>query len=240
MSQNGFDQPRAPRAAPATVGGVVLGNTSPPILRWTDEDGNPRQRTVDCQVTLGRHSTNVVSLHGDPQISRFHARIEPSGTPPPVAGIVEYTVTDLESGNGTMLNDRRIAPQTPIVLRDGDRVTLGKTVISFEQRAPATSTFPAAAPALDGPSTLNMPRPIVGWLELPDGSRRLLDSETRIGRAAKNDIALEDDTQVSRNHAHIRHINNQYIISDLGSANGVRVNGEPVLTPRDLQDGDRI
>ena len=63
----------------------------------------------------------MISLHGDPQISRFHARIEPSGANPPVAGIVEYTVTDLESGNGTMLNDRRIAPQAPIVLRDGDK-----------------------------------------------------------------------------------------------------------------------
>ncbi len=45
---------------------------------------------------------------------------------------------------------------------------------------------------------------------------------------------------MSRSHAHIRRIDGRFVLSDLGSVNGVRVNGEPVLTPRELADGDRI
>ncbi len=228
------------RDAPATADGVVMGAVNQPVLRWIDESGNARQRTVDCPATIGRHSGNLVSLRGDREVSRFHARVEPSSAALGVAGAVEYTLTDLESSNGTLLNGRRIAPQTPVVLHNGDRITLGKTSLSFEQCTPVDNTAPAATPALDGPSTPSLPRPIVGWLTLPGGDRRLLGSETRIGRSAKNDIVLDQDSQVSRSHAHIRHINDRYILSDLGSANGLRVNGDPVLTPRELRDGDDI
>lgn len=61
----------------------------------------------------------------------------------------------------------------------------------------------------------------------------------KIGRDASNTIALEDP-HVSRNHAEI-HINGekQIVIKDLGSTNGIFVNGTKV-NEANLNDGDKI
>jgi pSer/pThr/pTyr-binding forkhead associated (FHA) protein len=47
------------------------------------------------------------------------------------------------------------------------------------------------------------------------------------------------DTSVSRRHAEIRPSAGGWVIVDLGSTNGTRVNGAPV-TERKLDDGDTI
>jgi pSer/pThr/pTyr-binding forkhead associated (FHA) protein len=60
-----------------------------------------------------------------------------------------------------------------------------------------------------------------------------------LGRAATNDIVLEDRT-VSGRHALIdRDAEQDWIIKDLGSANGVRVNGVHVTTAK-LKTGDKL
>ena len=60
-----------------------------------------------------------------------------------------------------------------------------------------------------------------------------------IGRLPDNDIAIQDQ-QVSRNHATITWENNQFVIRDLGSANGTTVNGVRLTGPCPLRDGDVI
>jgi len=50
------------------------------------------------------------------------------------------------------------------------------------------------------------------------------DRPTRFGRAVGNEVQLPS-LSVSRWHARIDHLNGQYVITDLGSANGVYVNG---------------
>ena len=61
---------------------------------------------------------------------------------------------------------------------------------------------------------------------------------TVIGRAAECDIRIEDPG-VSRRHAEFRYADGAVELVDLGSTNGVSVNGTP--TPRaTLRDGDRI
>jgi len=127
----------------------------------------------------------------------------------------------------------------PTPLRDGDQIAIGQTRLTVSLPARHEELF-AARLATTGFTSLHLPRPIVGWLELPGGDRRLLDLETRIGRSTRSDIALPDDARVSRNHASIRHRNGAYLLSDLGSANGVCVNDEPVVALRELRDGDRI
>ena len=58
-----------------------------------------------------------------------------------------------------------------------------------------------------------------------------------IGRQAGNDVVLED-TQSSRNHCLIEHVGGDFLLRDLGSKNGTRVNGQlvssVVLGPDDL------
>lgn len=61
---------------------------------------------------------------------------------------------------------------------------------------------------------------------------------TRIGRAADNDVVI-DNAGVSSYHAHIVHDGNAFIIEDAGSTNGVFVNGRRV-SRQQLQYGDEI
>ena len=63
-----------------------------------------------------------------------------------------------------------------------------------------------------------------------------------IGRSRESDIFLED-LAVSRLHASILSLgNNNYALRDEGSANGTKVNGQPVnkYQPYPLQEGDKI
>jgi pSer/pThr/pTyr-binding forkhead associated (FHA) protein len=63
-----------------------------------------------------------------------------------------------------------------------------------------------------------------------------------IGRSRESDIFLED-LAVSRLHASIvSQGNGNYALRDEGSANGTKVNGQPVnkYQPYPLQDGDKI
>jgi SARP family transcriptional regulator, regulator of embCAB operon len=62
---------------------------------------------------------------------------------------------------------------------------------------------------------------------------------TRIGRLSDNDIVL-DDANVSRHHAVIIDTGTSFVITDLRSANGVRVGEERIRGTATLADADRI
>ncbi len=69
-------------------------------------------------------------------------------------------------------------------------------------------------------------------LELPPG-------EFLIGRSEECQLAL-DDPMVSRRHAALRVSSSGVVAIDLGSRNGVLVNGEKIKSERKLDDGDRV
>ena len=60
-----------------------------------------------------------------------------------------------------------------------------------------------------------------------------------IGRSRECDVVLAD-TNISRRHAEIRAAGAGWTVDDLGSTNGVRVNGRPVHGPTPVAAGDRI
>ncbi len=70
-------------------------------------------------VGLGRDSSNPIRLM-DHEVSRRHAEIRCVGE--------EYHLVDLQSANGTYLNDE---PVTEARLRPGDEVRLGQSIIQF-------------------------------------------------------------------------------------------------------------
>ncbi|MEN6407309.1 MAG: ATP-binding protein [Thermoguttaceae bacterium] len=71
------------------------------------------------------------------------------------------------------------------------------------------------------------------------GSRfELTEPNIRVGRDASNTLQLHDN-EVSRHHAEIRRVENDYTISDLNSSNGTFVNGQRVRQ-HDLQSGDQL
>lgn len=71
-------------------------------------------------VTLGRLPSCSVPL-ADPKASREHCVIRPAPD--------GFTLADLGSTNGTMVNNVRVAERS---LRDGDVITIGSTNIAFE------------------------------------------------------------------------------------------------------------
>ncbi len=76
----------------------------------------------------------------------------------------------------------------------------------------------------------------------PDGAATELDlgPRLRLGRAADNDVVV-DDQQVSRHHAEIRRDEDGgYTLIDLGSANGTDINGRLLTMPARLRDGDVV
>jgi hypothetical protein len=60
-----------------------------------------------------------------------------------------------------------------------------------------------------------------------------------MGRSRECDIVL-DDAGVSRRHAEIRPTEEDWVLADLGSTNGVRINGRALRGKHALQLGDRI
>ena len=62
-----------------------------------------------------------------------------------------------------------------------------------------------------------------------------------VGRGAGSDVCLEWDTEVSRLHAELERIGDDWTVSDDGlSRNGTHVNGERVVGKRRLRDGDMV
>ena len=78
-------------------------------------------------------------------------------------------------------------------------------------------------------------------LTLPDGRRVVLDREkVTLGRLPECELAVAD-AGVSRRHAEVRRgPDNTWVVADLGSTNGTKVNGSRISAVHQLEDGDEI
>ncbi|MCE5290278.1 MAG: FHA domain-containing protein [Nocardiaceae bacterium] len=68
---------------------------------------------------------------------------------------------------------------------------------------------------------------------------RLKEAATSIGRLPENDIVI-DDAKISRRHAVIIDTGSSFVITDLGSTNGVEVEGQKIRPSATLANGQRI
>jgi hypothetical protein len=113
------------------------------------------------------------------------------------------------------------------------------TAASTEAAPPTPAAAAPASPPRPAPTGAypHRPRLIVAVGE-EESAYFLSHPVTVIGRAAESDIRA-NDPGVSRRHAELRYAEGTVELFDLGSTNGVSVNGVP--TPRaTLRDGDRI
>ena len=88
-------------------------------------DGADRGRVfeeVPTPLTIGREEGNAIQLN-DERISRFHLKIQEDQE--------QLVVTDLESTNGTKVNGESVQLW---ILRPGDVITLGRSVMLFGSR----------------------------------------------------------------------------------------------------------
>jgi hypothetical protein len=77
-------------------------------------------------------------------------------------------------------------------------------------------------------------RPHVPVLALPAGDRQLV-----LGRSRDCDCVLAEPS-VSRRHAELRRDGARWLLRDLGSRNGTRVNGVRLLDEAEVGPGDRV
>lgn len=73
----------------------------------------------------------------------------------------------------------------------------------------------------------------------PGAIQPVLGQEFVMGRGEDLDSRI-DDRGMSRRHARVFQLLGQWCVEDLGSTNGTRLNGAPVIRPMRLSDGDRI
>lgn len=74
----------------------------------------------DKETAIGRSSGNDIVIK-DEGISRRHCLIEPATS--------AYVLKDLNSTNGTFLNNKKIS--SPVALKHGDKIKIGKAVLQF-------------------------------------------------------------------------------------------------------------
>jgi len=82
-------------------------------------DRGRRYELAEVSVTIGRESSNGIQLH-DTEASRRHVELRKNES--------SYELVDLESSNGTFVNNARIEQQ---LLQNGDRVEIGRTRMIF-------------------------------------------------------------------------------------------------------------
>lgn len=195
------------------------------------EDGSVMLSLGSRAVVIGRSRSAPCDLvlEADRQVSRRHARIEWD----PVAG--NHVIYDLQSTNGLFVNEQRVDNR---VLRSGDRIRVGKTILLFETTVPT-------APHQD----INPPREtasrqvarLILYTGTPQQEAVALPQEALLGRALTADIVLEDP-EVAMRHAVIRWNGARWQIEDLGSASGTFVNGVRLAPQRavELRSGDEM
>lgn len=189
----------------------------------------PAPRLVfDCpRIVVGRGESCDIRLP-DPTVSARHASIRQRGA--------DYVLLDEGSTNGTVLDTVRLPPQSPRVLKAGDRVRVGAVwlVVGFD--ASAWPTPPARARAVAVDRVLQVlaregedVRPSLEVVEGPDAGRSLrLDPDRTyvIGRA-EVDVRLADEL-VGRRHVEVRREGDAVLVRDLGSRAGTLLGDRPV------------
>ena len=128
------DEEDEPIGAPeqAQSGRTMVYSSAERVSEPLEEQGRARDQTALLTIdgrrvvmgpqggTIGRGRQADVVLN-DPNVSRQHAEIRPRGG--------SWVITDLGSTNGSQLNGRRI--EGTEVLRPGDEIELGASVITF-------------------------------------------------------------------------------------------------------------
>jgi pSer/pThr/pTyr-binding forkhead associated (FHA) protein len=197
-----------------------------------------------ASLILGREAGADIPLPFN-TVSARHARLTRAGH--------EWSLADIGSANGTFLDESRLRIGEPRPLHPGQAFRLADVGIVFEG-----PVEPAGASPLASESTATLARRLVSDLfgscrpaEVarvvvsggPDDGQVLLLAEVgrtyQVGRAAGCDLVLADD-DVSREHAAFERRWNGVEVRDLGSKNGLEVDGERIAEATHLRDGQVV
>jgi pSer/pThr/pTyr-binding forkhead associated (FHA) protein len=198
---------------------------------------------------------NVISLGRDPSndiqvplttVSRRHARI--------FYEMGDYFLEDLGSTHGTEHNGKKIGSGEKRLLRDGDSIAIMSFSITFKttagtllDRQPGEKTEQLARrmvqEVLSSLGGSKMDPPALRVMNGPDEGKRFEireeQAEVTMGRSPECDLPLNDQN-ISRRHCLVKRNWNGFTAQDLGSKNGVLVNGLKIEGAHNIKDGDEI
>jgi hypothetical protein len=127
-----------------TPWGEALIKANQTVSLYTTVSSNPIHLPRVEQVILGRIAKNGsdqadidLSQHGAEEygVSRIHAAVSINQN--------QVRITDLGSRNGTYLNSRKLSPNVPTILCNGDEIRLGNLVLFvYFARQPEQPTAP--------------------------------------------------------------------------------------------------
>jgi pSer/pThr/pTyr-binding forkhead associated (FHA) protein len=155
-------------------------------------------------VTLGRAPHNEIVI-SNPGISSKHAvfRIDKN----------KIILEDVGSTNGTFVNEQRI---TSFEVKQTDKINFGKNY---------TFDWKLLEPFLTSPAVQSTP--LTPSEERLRTKVALEKSEIYIGRSSDNDLVI-NNIKVSRKHAKLEKVGNEWFIEDLKSSNGTFVNSKKI------------
>ncbi|MBN1316787.1 MAG: FHA domain-containing protein, partial [Anaerolineales bacterium] len=190
-------------------------NANPIQARLMIREPGENDRAVPLSkpiLTLGRLADNDL-VFSSSHVSSLHGRFEFH------AG--QWMYTDLDSTNGSSINGARVRTAA---LNDGDIVAVGDLkgtpiLLAYQE---------IKQQAVKG---------IMGTVHI--GTRQLGLEQVQIGRDASCGLRL-DSPIVSRKHARLIHTPQGHILTDLNSVNGTFINGERLVRPLLLHEGDLV
>jgi pSer/pThr/pTyr-binding forkhead associated (FHA) protein len=210
-----------------------------PPLATHEPSAGPRRLVLDTpRLVVGRGESCDIRLP-DPSVSRRHASIRQRGA--------EYLLVDEGSTNGTILDSPagmagvKLPPQTPRILRAGDRIRLGRVwlLVGFDASAWPTSASAAREIALEHVMSVLAAegedlRPIVRVTDGPDAGRswRLDPDRSYVVGRSDVDVRLTDE-HVARRHLEIRRQGDAVLVRDLGAREDSSL-GERALDEREV------
>ena len=201
-------------------------------------------------LSIGRLPDNDIVIDND-AVSGKHARIVSNGD--------EYYVEDLNSTNGTFVNNKRIRTRK---LKDEDIIVIGKHDLIFTMTQDGHGEGIGSPEFSNGMTSRNKTSKLdsseykkMMAQNVYDANKATLlilkfkgqqirkyvlnkDKALMIGRLANNNIVIENEA-VSGKHAKIFALDDEYCIQDLESTNGTFVNKTSIKT-HVLKDEDLI
>ncbi|HIA03019.1 MAG TPA: FHA domain-containing protein [Myxococcales bacterium] len=205
------------------------------------------------EISIGRKEGMTIRLT-DRNVSREHACLRKTDG--------NLYIHELSARFGTKVNGGKVDGSMELLA--GDVVQIGDYLLSLHSETgeevtdPGYSTKPTASvsdtgefgpvpletqiievaePVVDIP-TSEQARLVVISRNLGGQETHITHSPFSIGRTNDNDFQL-DHRSISRNHIVVRHDSASYSVSDLDSANGIRINGDE-YRKADLHPGDEI
>jgi pSer/pThr/pTyr-binding forkhead associated (FHA) protein len=200
-------------------------------------------------VTIGRNEDNTITID-NLAVSGYHARIDKTGS--------EFVLTDLQSTNGTFVNDKIVFSQK---LSHGDNISVGKHIILFVGVDKGEGAAKEGKIDLDKTMMLDtikqremlskQPTPrkapkvskkigVVSFIDGADvGEIELTKKLTKIGKAHTSEIRLSGWFMGST-AATISKRPSGYTISFTGGMSKLKVNGEVIKESSALKDFDTI